>query len=165
VTPRAVDTFYRSVVRPWAAARAQAIGAIESEYVQIANIRPAPPPTWTVAASASVAAMWSDLADDFVAAAPRKGALPLETQRELDALLDEAARPWRDGRARPAAKSCLDLAAKMQVASDRVTSCERWLALHYPSSFHRNDDVVKPALRTNEGLLPRAFGDAQPLAR
>ena len=50
------------------------------------------------------------------------------------------------GRAIPAAKRCLDLAAKLQVVDERAKACEAWLIENDAAHFRRGGELV-PRLR------------------
>lgn len=143
----AVSAWAAKELRPWMEKRRRAIEAVEADFAKILEMQPVPPPRWVVAAAGVVAAMWGDLADDL-----RKGATLARPPKDPDLrkayeeAMQGAAEPITHGRAIPAAKRCLDLAAKLQVVDERAKACEAWLIENDAAHFRRGGELV-PRLR------------------
>ena len=131
----------RTAVAPWLEKKRAAIDSVATEYGKIVELRPAAPPSWTVAAAARVAVMWTDLADEL-------GAVAIDVQKKdarTRAAFAAALAPLRDPvalRAKAAAKQCLDLAAKLSYEDERARACEIWLARTFTREFHVVDEIL-----------------------
>jgi len=149
-----VQEHLKTKVRPWYEKKRTALQGVEGQLTKILDMKPAPPPRWVIAASATVGAMWGSLADDF-----RRVPIP-DAWRNDRALyraywdaIEEMSGAIRTQYAKPAMKKCIDLSVKYQLQDPRTRQCETWLATHYKTEFHVLDELV-PGLR--RGTLPAA---------
>jgi hypothetical protein len=145
-------------VRPWFEAKQRAIEGVELALAAILDIKPMPPPKWVIHAAATVAFMWGDFADEL-----RRVPIPEAWQKDRAlyaayyAAADDMIGALKSARARPAARKCVDLGAKLWFFDPKTRACEAWLAANDPS-FHPIDELTPP-LRSG----PR-FAEARPFA-
>jgi hypothetical protein len=119
----------------YAEARRAAIERAVVAYGAVARLRPEPPPSWTVAAAARVASMWSALVDDLRSS-------PFVRGRALDPIVE----PIKVRYAKPANLRCLEVAAAYRLLGDGPTACAAWLASSYKAEHYRVDELV-PSVR------------------
>jgi hypothetical protein len=111
-----------------------ALERAERAYVAVLEIKPVPPPTWTVTSAARVALMWSGFVDELRRAAPQMS----------HAALDEIVEPIKAQRAKPALRRCVTMATMYEEWSDDARACEAWLAKNYKAEYHLVDEAVPP---------------------
>jgi hypothetical protein len=136
-----VQTFVKTKIGPWIAAKRPALQAAEDAYVRVLRVEPAPPPRWVIAAGERVGAMWMTFADEFrgtpMPAAwrgdgpvPDSKGLTYKEVRELYLEQMEGAIAPQIDRARAAYENCSALAARYHVADERSRACDAWLSAH-----------------------------------
>ncbi len=145
-------------VREWAQKRRLAIEGAEAAYQRILLIAPVPPPRWVVDAAARVGSMWGDFALDYGRVLPAMSKLR-DPERLTAAVRGEAAR-YREGRAKPAYRTCVTTAAKYQFSDALSKACDTWLVKYrYQSAL----DEVLPPLRVGAPIVyPTLMAPAPP---
>jgi hypothetical protein len=123
-------------VKDWYTARRDALEKVDGSYAKVMEIKPVPPPRWTVEAAARVGVLWSGFVDDFRSTAPpREWAGDAELSRAWKEALDDASLPFLTAHAKPAFASCASVAARYPNAVSQTTgqACRDWLATRFPA--------------------------------
>lgn len=108
----------------------EALARAEKAYLAVLQLEPVPPPRQTVAAGARVARLYGQL-----------------WAQVHTAFGDVVGEPYL-ARAKAAHKTCVDYAAKFQVADPGAANCSAWLTRHYPREYPAIAEIM-PALRSN----------------
>ncbi|MEO8877903.1 MAG: hypothetical protein ABI461_20080, partial [Polyangiaceae bacterium] len=137
----------------WLEKKKPAIDKAEAEYKKIIDLQPDAPPKWVIAAGSRVGLMWGDFVDDF-----RKAPIPDAWKKDAELrgvyydALDGKSQPIKDGKAKPALKTCLDYSVKFQYFDDFSRACEVWLAKNYKAEYHVVDELRPSPTLSNSGL-------------
>jgi hypothetical protein len=149
-----IEAFVVGPVREWFDKKRTAITAVEPAYIKVLELQPAPPPKSVVASAATVAKMWSSLADELRNA-------PVTDRWRHDKTLYRAyltaAAPMIQSAltrfAKPSMQKCVDLSVKYQMADSPARDCEAWLVKNFPDEWRAVDEIV-PGLRSGPRSLP-----------
>ncbi|MCA9622638.1 MAG: hypothetical protein KC731_26640, partial [Myxococcales bacterium] len=171
-----VQKFIGTKVKTWMEKKRPAIEDAEKAYLEILDLKPAPPPKWVIKAGAAVGNMWGTFVAQFRAAPYPKewdkpgespfgdpndpSAPPLlwsEIRAQYLASLDGASEPQKE-RAKAAYKKCLDYSVTYQYFDEDSRSCEEWLSKTYPGEYHLIDEFRGAPSRANSGLDERPQG-------
>jgi len=163
-----VERFLDRTMKPWVTRKRAAIEAVDQEYRKIAELQPAPPPRWVIAAASRAGLMWGHFVDDFRRAPyprdwDRQGFVPNTgdtlTWNELKAnyieSLAKASEPIKRDKARPALERCLGDSVKYQYFDAFTRSCEQWLAANFKTEYHVVDELRGAPTLSNGGLDDR----------
>jgi TolA-binding protein len=143
-------------VRDWYLKKMAAIQKVEPEYAKILDLQPAPPPKWVIAAGSRSGLMWGDFVDDFRRAPIPKAWRGTELEQVYAGEIDRVSQPYKDNRAYPALKNCLQLSTKYQYFDGFSRSCEVWLAKYYKDQYHVVDELRGAPTMVNSGRDERA---------
>lgn len=143
-------------VKDWYLKKMAAIQRVEPEYAKILDLKPTPPPKWVIAAGARSGLMWGDFVDDFRRAPIPKAWTGTELEQAYYAEIDRVSQPYKDERAKPALKKCLDLSTRFQYFDGFSRSCEVWLAKYYKAEYHVTDELRGAPTMANSGLEEKA---------
>lgn len=138
---RRFEDHLRASVAPWLKDKIAAIDAVSSAYAKVADLRPFAPPAAMAAASARVAAMWTDLADDVARIAGDFRTKDARARAAFAKLLSARRDPVL-ARAKAAARACMDVSAKYAFRDERTSVCERWLARNFREEHHAVDEIL-----------------------
>jgi tetratricopeptide (TPR) repeat protein len=154
-TKAAVLRHIDTAVKAWVGRKAEAIARAEKEYRKMADIQPAAPPVWVIAAASRVGGMWGDFVREF-----RAAPIPDEIRRDDELrnayyeALDRASEPQKL-RARSAFEGCLAQSVTHQYFDAFSRACEVWLAKTYKDQYHRIDELRAAADHPGSGLSDR----------
>ena len=143
-------------VKDWYLKKMAAIQRVEPEYAKILDLKPTPPPKWVIAAGARSGLMWGDFVDDFRRAPIPKAWHGTELELVYVGEIDRVSQPYKDERAYPALKTCLQLSTKYQYFDGYSRSCEVWLAKYYKAQYHVVDELRGAPTMVNSGLEEKA---------
>ncbi|HKN67729.1 MAG TPA: hypothetical protein VJW73_15705, partial [Gemmatimonadaceae bacterium] len=143
-------------VKDWYLKKMAAIQRVEPEYAKILDLKPTPPPKWVIAAGSRSGLMWGDFVDDFRRAPIPKAWHGTELEQVYVGEIDRVSQPYKDERAYPALKTCLQLSTKYQYFDAFSRSCEMWLAKYYKSQYHVVDELRGAPTMANSGLEEKA---------
>lgn len=141
----AVLRYVKKVVPEWAQKRRAAIEWTEAMYTRITDLRPVPPPRWTLSATARVAGMWASFSADYYTVIPKSMNHPPGADIGSVELLGLAGgTAARVEHAKPAYQQCVALSVRFQYTDDLTRECERWLV---GRGFLSRTDEIVPKLR------------------
>lgn len=149
-----IEAFVVGPVREWFDRKRKAITAVEPAYIEVLELHPIPVPKSAVASAATVAKMWSGLADELRNA-------PVTDRWRHDKTLYRAyltaAAPMIQSVltrfAKPSMQKCVDLSVKYQMADSPARDCETWLVKNFPDEWRAVDEIL-PAFRAGPRSLP-----------
>jgi len=133
-----VTTFVRKDFGPWLSERRKLVEDAERAYLKILEVKPFPPPIWTIAASRADGGMWDELVTETSSVpTPREwegeGTIGQTPKAELRSLyrdaLDQSLAPLRE-RVRGAYRVCSEQAKRFALHNDDAAACDDWLAKH-----------------------------------
>jgi tetratricopeptide (TPR) repeat protein len=151
-----VKTHVDTKVKDWYLKKMAAIQKVEPEYAKILDLKPTPPPKWVIAAGSRSGLMWGDFVDDFRRAPIPKAWHGTELEQVYTGEIDRVSQPYKDNRAYPALKNCLQLSTKYQYFDGFSRSCEVWLAKYYKEQYHVVDELRGAPTMVNSGLEEKA---------
>jgi hypothetical protein len=122
-TVQGVNQYVKGPVASWIAKKQALLSAAEARYRAIAEIRPVPPPRWTVAGAAMLGQAYADFAEDF-----RGAKLPPALERDAQVssaftnATREAEKPLAE-RARQSFENCRKLAERLGIEDAWSAAC------------------------------------------
>jgi tetratricopeptide (TPR) repeat protein len=143
-------------VKDWYLKKMAAIQKVERQYLEVLELKPAPPPKWVIAAGSRSGLMWGDFVDDFRRSPIPKAWRGTELEQMYTGEIDRVSEPYKSNHARPALKKCLDLSTKYQYFDAFSRSCEVWLAKNYKAEYHVTDELRGAPTMANSGLDEKA---------
>jgi len=149
-TKAAVLEHIHTKVAAWVARKRPLIEDATREYAIIANLQPAAPPRWTIAAGARVGEMWGRFVDEFRAAPiPDSIRKDPELRAAYYEAIDKASEPQKLV-AKGAYETCLGYSSRYQYWDEHSRACEVWLADHYKATHHLIDEFRAAPTRRND---------------
>jgi tetratricopeptide (TPR) repeat protein len=149
-TKAAVLAHIHTKVAAWVSRKRPLIEDATREYAIIANLQPAAPPRWTIAAGARVGEMWGRFVDEFRAAPiPDSIRNDPELRAAYYEAIDKASEPQKLV-AKSAYETCLGYSSRYQYWDDHSRACEVWLADHYKATHHLIDEFRGAPTRRND---------------
>ncbi|MEZ4307232.1 MAG: tetratricopeptide repeat protein [Polyangiaceae bacterium] len=149
-------------VLEWVKKKRAAIEIADAEYRKIADLLPAAPPRWTVAAASRAGQMWGRFVAEFRAAPipaewKQNGphpTIPGLTWEEIRANyyeeLDRASEPQKR-QAKRAFERCLQTSVNHHHFDEYARQCELWLSKNYGSEYHLVDELRGAPTRVADG--------------
>jgi tetratricopeptide (TPR) repeat protein len=148
----AVQKHINTKVKQWIEKKKPLIDEATAEYKKIVDLKPVPPPSWTIAAGSRVGEMWGTFVKEFRAAPiPDSIRKDPELRTAYYYALDSASEPQKQV-AKSAYKTCLDYSVRYQYFDEYSRACEVWLAGNYKSEYHLVDEFSGAPNRLNSAL-------------